>query len=45
MVNLNVPAKVSFKVVGCGYSGDEHPDAYPAHKLLQVMVYIGRRGT
>lgn len=43
MADLNIPAGISFVVVGTGGAGSSPLSAYPAHVTLQAMVYIGRR--
>lgn len=43
MTDLNIPAGISFAVVGTGGAGSSPLSTYPAHVTLQVMVYIGRR--
>ena len=43
-VDLNIPAGVDFSMMPTKNFGEDHPDVYPAHVLLAVMVYIGRKG-
>ena len=42
-VDLHIPSGVDFSVLPTKTTGEDHPNVYPAHVLLAVMLYIGRK--
>lgn len=42
-VDLHIPSGVDFSVLPTKTTGEDYPDVYPAHVLLAVMLYIGRK--
>ena len=43
--DLVIDLGVTMGVLGTGNSGNEPLDAYPAHMTMQVMVFIGKKGS
>ena len=42
-IDLNIPSGVDFSVLPTKTTGEDYPNVYPAHVLLAVMLYIGRK--